>query len=80
LFGSPDPKGGAAEAERRVPQGADRLLSRWPEEHAGQKEIDLVCRFPGQTWRFIHLFSRRDSNQLVAEVNFLRSTVFADKQ
>jgi hypothetical protein len=46
----------ANEAERRVPRGADRLLSRWPEEHAGQKEIDLVCRVPGKTWQCIHLF------------------------
>jgi hypothetical protein len=35
----------ANEAERRVPQGADRLLSRWLEEHAGQKEIDLRAGF-----------------------------------
>jgi hypothetical protein len=60
----------ANEAERRVPRGADRLLSRWPEEHAGQKEIDLVCRVPGKTWQCIHLFCRRDSSQYVAEVNF----------
>ena len=46
----------ANEAERRVPRGADRLLSRWPEEHAGQKEIDLVCRLPRQTCQCIHLF------------------------
>ncbi len=60
----------ANEAERRVPPGADRLLSRWPEEHAGQKEIDLVCRGPGKTWRFIHLFRGRDSGQHVGEINF----------
>jgi hypothetical protein len=51
----------ANETERRVPRGADRLLSRWPEEHAGQKEIDLTCRVPGKTRQFIHLFCGKNS-------------------
>ncbi len=78
MFGNPDPKGGAAEAERQVPTGADRLLSRWPEEHEGQKGSILDVGFLAN-WQFIYLFRRRDPIQHAEWSSFRQQFVWAGK-